>query len=367
MVLASSNVLGLIIVVLLIGGVIVWIEASKTTPTTPIPEPVQPTLVDKTGFERAPELQGITGYINAQPDFRIADLRGKIVLVDFWTYTCINCIRTQPYLNEWHEKYADQGLVIVGVHTPEFAFEKELENVQQAVVDAQIKYPVVLDNDYVTWNAYNNHWWPHKYLVDADGFIRYDHIGEGAYDETEQQIVALLAEKNQAEQPSSPVGSVQAETPDFAQIKTPELYLGYSFARAPLGNEEGFQPEQTVSYSIPSELKANLVYLQGEWENKSDFVRLVSDSGKIKLVFTAKKLNIVAGASSPVDISVLLDNQPIAPENKGTDIQFQNQIASVTIQDEKLYNLVSTPGYGTHTIEIQVNSKDLELYSFTFG
>jgi thiol-disulfide isomerase/thioredoxin len=150
--------------------------------------------IDKSQFKPAPELAKITSYINSQP-ITLADLRGKVVLVDFWTYSCINCIRTIPYLNAWHEKYADDGLVIVGIHTPEFEFEKDYNNVKAAVEKFDIKYPIAQDNEKDTWNAYENLYWPRKYLIDTEGYIRYDHIGEGAYAETEKVIQSLLAER----------------------------------------------------------------------------------------------------------------------------------------------------------------------------
>src|ERR671925_1793917 len=151
--------------------------------------------IDKSQFKLAPELTKITGFINSE-QITLADLRGKVVLVDFWTYSCINCIRTIPYLNAWHEKYADQGLVIVGVHTPEFEFEKDYNNVQAAVEKFHIRYPVAQDNEKGTWEAYENRYWPRKYLIDTEGYVRYDHIGEGGYAETEKVIQSLLRERN---------------------------------------------------------------------------------------------------------------------------------------------------------------------------
>jgi thiol-disulfide isomerase/thioredoxin len=150
--------------------------------------------MDKSQFKRAPEFTGTTGYINTPSPVKLADLKGKIVLVHFWTYTCSNCIHTIPYLNNWYQKYSNKGLVIVGVQTPEFDFEKNIGNVKKAVQDFKIKYPVILDNDYVNWNAYGNNYWPRDYLVDNQGFIRYNHIGEGDYAQTEQMIQSLLAE-----------------------------------------------------------------------------------------------------------------------------------------------------------------------------
>src|SRR5690242_13071583 len=151
-------------------------------------------IIDKAQFKKAPEFTGITGYINNPNSIKLADLRGKVVLVHFWTYTCVNCIHTIPYLNDWYQKYSNSGLVIIGVQTPEFSDEKNIDSVKTAVNHFQIKYPVILDNNYVTWNAYGNNYWPRDYLVDTQGYIRYSHIGEGDYGKTEQMIQSLLAE-----------------------------------------------------------------------------------------------------------------------------------------------------------------------------
>ena len=156
--------------------------------------PVAQFEIDKSHFKRAPEFTGITGYINTPAPIRLADLKGKVVLVHFWTYTCINCIHTIPNLNDWYQKYSNKGLVIVGVQTPEFITEKNIDNVKTAVHNFQIKYPVILDNNYASWTAYGNNYWPRDYLVDNQGYVRYSHIGEGDYDQTEQMIQSLLAE-----------------------------------------------------------------------------------------------------------------------------------------------------------------------------
>jgi len=151
-------------------------------------------IIDKSQFKRAPEFSGITGFVNAPGPISLADLKGKVVLVHFWTYICINCIHTIPHLNDWYQKYSNKGLVIIGVQTPEFSDEKNIDNVKTAVNNFQIKYPVILDNNYANWNAYGNNYWPRDYLVDNQGYIRYSHIGEGGYDQTEQMIRTLLAE-----------------------------------------------------------------------------------------------------------------------------------------------------------------------------
>jgi len=266
--------------------------------------------IDKSQFKLAPELARINGYINTEP-VTLADLKGKVVLVDFWTYSCINCIRTIPYLNAWQEKYADQGLVIVGVHTPEFEFEKDYNNVRAAVDKFGIKYPVVQDNEKGTWQAYENQYWPRKYLIDDEGYIRYDHIGEGAYAETEKVIQSLLTERAAAAGQNVTInGSISrpenAQSVDFYRINTPELYFGYSFARAQLGNPEGFKPGQVVKYTIPEgELKPNAIYLEGEWKNHADSMELQSEVGHIVLVYSAKAVNIVAGGSGELHVTSL--------------------------------------------------------------
>ncbi len=299
----------------------------------------------------APELTGIAGWINSEP-LRIEDLKGKVVLIDFWTYSCINCIRTLPYLKDWHEKYSGKGLVIIGVHTPEFEFEKDYNNVRAAVQKYGIRYAVAQDNNYATWRAYNNKYWPRKYIVDKEGNIRYDHIGEGAYEETEKVIQKLLRESN----PDVSVSNMTNITSDvdFSQIETPELYLGYQFARAPLGNSEGFSPGNIVEYRPESIGAANTVYLSGKWMNEADRIIAVSDSG-LFLVYKAKDVNIVAGGNA---ISVFVDDVPAT----GRDATNGRAI----IREQRLYNIVSGKNYGPRLLEIQAEP-GFELYAFTFG
>lgn len=256
----------LVLALVLIGGAIFFLQAGKASPaaaSSPAASNASATSVSKEGLSLAPELAGIAGYINTPDGFRLSDVKGKVVLVDFWTYSCINCIRTLPHLKDWHAKYADQGLVIVGVHTPEFDFEKKLENVRAALREHDLKYAVVLDNDYSTWRAYRNQYWPHKYLVDAEGYIRYDHIGEGAYDETEAQIVKLLQERN-ASIRMNVSNAVAGESP--GDVRTPEIYFGYKFIRQPLGNEQELVAEVPIDFTFPSgDFVPNLAYLNGSW------------------------------------------------------------------------------------------------------
>jgi thiol-disulfide isomerase/thioredoxin len=308
----------------------------------------------KIGSETSsPELAGISGYINAGP-FLLSDLRGKVILVDFWTYSCINCIRTQPYLNAWYDAYSGDGLAIVGVHTPEFEFEKDYGNVKQAVDEAGIKYPVVQDNDYQTWHAFNNRYWPRKYLMDIDGNIRYDHIGEGGYDETESVIQQLLMERSERLgmriniSSAAPVALLDV---DFEKLGSPEMYFGYKFDRGHLGNPEGFKPEQVVSYKLPEKISLNRAYFEGEWLNKADYSELVGTNGTIVLSYSAKFVNAVASSANATGIRLVLDGK---------------EIESSVVSEEKLYTLVEVD-YNTHLLSIEIPQPGFRIYTFTFG
>ena len=326
--------------------------------------------IDKSQFRIAPEFKGITSYINTNGT-KLSDLKGKVVLVDFWTYSCINCIRTLPYLVDWNQKYSDKGLVIVGIHSPEFEFEKNIDNVKQAVARFGIKYPVLLDNDHGTWNAYQNNYWPRKYIVDSEGYIRYDHIGEGGYAETENAIRNLLAERsNQQGLETSNLNQTKLIVPntpsvDLNQIKTPELYFGYQYARSQLGNIEGFNPEKTVNYTIPSSnLDTNVIYLQGLWKNNPDNMELVGPDGKITLVYSAKSVNIVAGGKGQV--TVREDGNGVQTNNssKGNDTDAEGKLS---IDGQRLYNIADNTNYGNHHIEINARGPGFKIYTFTFG
>jgi len=343
----------LLIGILIVGG-IVFLSAGKShVPSSPQADNASLSTGVKGDFPPAPELRGITGYINTDSEFTLDSVKGKVILVDFWTYSCINCIRTQPYLNAWHEKYADKGLVIVGVHAPEFDFEKKFENVLAAVEREEIKYPVVLDNDFATWRAYKNQYWPRKYLIDAEGFIRYNHIGEGAYEETEEKIRELLNERDSQlslnETISTTISAGTTPT-DFSQIRTPEIYLGYSFARAPLANPEGLVPESEVTYTIPETVAPNIVALEGKWVARNDYSELASEKGAVRLTYSAKNVNIVASG-----------NATLTPAINGVTLP------PIVTSDEKLYSIVSGDAYETNTLTLTIEGKGFKLYTFTFG
>jgi thiol-disulfide isomerase/thioredoxin len=350
--------------------------------------------IDESQFIKAPEFAQITGYINTPHNspITLSSLKGKVVLVDFWTYSCINCIRTIPYLNDWDQKYAGNGLVIIGVHSPEFEFEKNYDNVKAAVQRLGITYPVVLDSDHGTWNAYGNQYWPRHYLIDAQGYIRDSHIGEGGYEQTEKTIQSLLAERAahiglkqiSFSTKSTPVIRPQSmQYVDLNQSTTSEIYLGYDKARAPIGNPEGFKPDQIVSYSISSDmsLKPGIVYLHGSWKNNPDNIELQSNTGRIALIYYAKSVNMVAGGKGEGIVIndndngehrvagangqvVLSASANMSNKSLGQDL---SQNGSFSIDGQRLYNLAMHDDYNAHFIIIDVKGKGFQLYTFTFG
>jgi len=341
----------LVVVLVIIIGSIVFLESMKVR---------QPPAETKDGiFKASPELRSIQGWINTEP-FTLEELRGNVILIDFWTYSCINCIRTLPFLTAWDRKYRDQGLIIVGVHTPEFKFEEEIANVQTAVDNNNIEYRVALDNDYSTWRAFNNRYWPRKYLIDIDGFIRYDHIGEGAYENTEAVIQALLQEKFDREEGGKIEKSfVDIEAEKAGLFTTPELYFGFEFKRKEFGNDQTLFMGSSATYTLKEgqKLKADTIYLQGEWRIESDHMELLSDVGSVFLQYTGKKVNIVAGGGH---IGILVDSSVIT--DAGDDVVN----GTVSAEEFKLYNVVAHDETEQHLLEIEA-TKGFRIYTFTFG
>lgn len=336
-----------ILVALVIGAIIYLQEPAQDV------ERISPAVQKKNGIP-APELVGIAGYINID-GIKISDFVGKkVILVDFWTYSCINCQRTLPYLTMWDQKYRDKGLLIIGIHSPEFEFEKKYDNVKRATEKWNIKYPVVLDNEHATWRAFMNRYWPHKYLIDVDGYIVWDHIGEGAYEEAERKIQELLEARMQklgmTDGIPQEVSEVEAPKVEFRRIGTPEIYLGSEFTRGNFGNNEGLPAGETVTYALPSTISSNNVYLEGTWYVDSDHVRLVGDKGKVVLKYDAKNVNIVASAEAS-DVAVFVDD---------------SKIKDVKVKEDDLYALVDTE-YGRHTLSFDVYGSGFKLYTFTFG
>ena len=336
----------------------------------------------------APELVGLKGWANAEP-FTLQSQIGKVVLIDFWTYTCINCIRTLPYLREWHEKYADRGLVILGVHAPEFEFEKVRENVLDAMETHGIEYAVAQDNDMETWRAFRNRFWPAKYLIDKDGYIRYTHFGEGSYDETEAKIRELLMETGEDVRDISPNTSpeprvaAEARTSDPEQGRTRELYAGYSRNYSGLGggpppyvlHEEYYRKtDAKILYEDPGGHQNHFMYLNGLWLNTEESLvhaRETSDyEDHIALKFFATSVNAVmapAGADS-FRLRVELDGQPLMSDQAGPDVMFANDGESYIIVDEaRMYTIVNTATFQEHELTLSSNSPAFSLFAFTFG
>ncbi len=332
----------------------------------------------------APEIRGITGWLNSAP-LTLEGLREQVVLVDFWTYTCVNCIRTFPYLKDWHDKYSSEGLVIVGVHSPEFDFEKSRENVAEAIERHGLAWPVAQDNDFATWRAFNNRFWPAKYLLDKDGVIRYRHFGEGDYIETEEWIRDLLEEigsdisdiKIGADQ--GPSADPQASA-DISTGQTRELYAGWR--RNKVGNPPYIAnttyyttPTGVVTeYEDPGEYFNHFLVLHGSWikedenivhgretENLEDYIAL-------KTFGTSTNVVIDFEGGEPFEVVVTLDDQPLQEFQWGADIAMNGEGQTyIEVDEPKMYNLVQLPSYAGHDLKLSSNSNRLNVFAFTFG
>lgn len=314
---------------------------------------------DKEGrYPKAIEVVGPSGFINlpeGKDEIAIGELIGeKVILVDFWTYTCINCIRTFPHLTSWYERYKDEGLEIIGIHTPEFEFEKKYENVLAATQRHNIKYPVVLDNDYATWNAYENRYWPRKYLIDIDGYIVYDHIGEGAYEETERKIQELLREAGR--QVEERAGGLPDETPRTRN--TPEIYLGSLRA-------SNFYPTRTVfpgkeDFELLKDIPRDTYSLGGEWIIAQEYAQ-AGRGAVLELNFTASKVFLVMGPEEIAGkVRIFLDGEEAAAF--GEDV---NE-GAITVNSERLYKLINSPDRGQHLLRLEF-TPGIRIYAFTFG
>jgi len=318
-------------------------------------------------YPKAPELAGIDGYLNTggQP-ISLAQYKGKnVVLIDFWTYSCINCLRTVPYLTTWYSKYKDEGLVIIGVHTPEFAFEHVEQNVADALTRLGIKYPVVLDNEYATWNAYGNEYWPNEYLIDIDGYIVHEHSGEGDYDVTEKAIQAALAERAARLGLNTQVATstVSISGPDLNAIQSPETYFG-SNRNEYLGNgQQGVSGDQTFTLPDLDSLNENTLYLGSSWNIQPEYAQSLGPA-TIEYAYDAHDINFVAAAATPVTLDITLDGKPVGAL-AGTDVN--PKTSQAVIQADRLYNVIHDATPGPHTIEIKVEGAGLQAYTFTFG
>lgn len=316
-------------------------------PSSGMPQSNLPKIV------RAPELVGLGPWHNLpnEQPLTLAGLRGKVVLVDFWTYSCINCIRTLPHIEGFWQKYKNQPFMLLGVHTPEFVFEKSEANVARAIKDHGLTYPTAQDNDYATWSAFANRYWPAKYLIDAEGYVRYVHFGEGNYEETDEAIASLLTEigvkvsgerEAVSEEPERRGGPVSAET-----------YLGERSWSA-LGNAQGDPSGGTVSYAVPTESALHSYYLVGQWQLvDGEHQVLRSDAGEIRMRFLGGEINLVLGSETgkPVAVDVFIDGK---------------EVKSISVDHHDLYGLFKGP-YGEHELLLKIQGTGLEGYAFTFG
>jgi hypothetical protein len=315
-----------------------------------------------------PAFGGATGWLNSPP-LTPAGLRGKVVLAGFWTYTCINWLRQLPYVRAWAAKYAGHGLAVIGVHTPEFAFEHNLDNVSRAAKDMGIAYPVALDNDYAIWRAFANHYWPALYFADAQGRIRHHHFGEGEYQQSEMIIQHLLAEAGSGDigQELVPADARGVEAPaDWASLRSAENYTGYERTEN-FASPGGVRPGQRHSYAAPAQLGLNHWALSGDWTMEEQATTLNTPNGRIVCRFHARDLHLVMGPAGPgtsVRFRVLIDGQPPGADH-GTDIDDQGH---GTVTQQRLYQLIRQRGPITdRTFEIAFPDPGVQAYVFTFG
>ena len=307
-------------------------------------------------------------WLNSPP-LTAQALRGKVVLVHFWTYTCINWLRTQAYLRAWAEKYKDKGLVVIGVHTPEFRFEKNIDNVRRQVKALRVDYPVAVDSEYVIWRAFNNNYWPAQYFIDAQGRVRHSHFGEGSYEQSEMIIQRLLAEAG-AGGIGDDLVSVDARglevAADWASLKSPENYVGYERTEG-FSSPGGAVRDQPRVYELPARLRLNEWALSGDWTLERDAAGLNKSNGRVAYRFHARDLHLVMGPAAPgtsVKFRVLIDGQPPGAAH-GIDVDDQG---GGVVTEQRLYQLIRQPGpIVDHQFEIEFLGPSVEVFCFTFG
>lgn len=364
----SYSVIALIVVII---GVIEWSSMKGQTSQVsaiPIISPQTESTMEKSKkYPPAKELVAPSGFINSEP-FALADFIGKkVILLDIWTYSCINCQRTLPYISEWNDKYADQGLLIIGIHSPEFDFEKKLNNVQAAVDKFGITYPVVLDNDFGTWRAYQNSYWPRKYLIDIDGYVVYDHIGEGGYQETERKIQELLKERalrfgEDVSVNKSLSDITVSEAITDTSPRSPETYFG-TWRNDTFGNgtpkvEGGFE------LVAPTVFAADKFYLDGSWNIHREYIENARSGGRLIYRYRGDKVFMVASSAESANVTVLQDGKPIDTAG-GVDV---DSTGVLHVKDETLYKVVDNPdGAKEHVLELIFDTPGVHIFTFTFG
>jgi thiol-disulfide isomerase/thioredoxin len=318
-------------------------------------------------------------WLNATPGI-VDSLQGKVVLFDFWDYTCVNCVRTLPYLKEWYKRYAKDGLVIIGVHSPEFQFAKTRENLEAAVVKFGLEYPVVMDNGFKLWTEFGNNSWPEEYLFDGNGVLRYNHVGEGEYGNTESMIQKLL-KASDPELSFTPVMRPLRPTDApgaVCYLPTGETYLGYKSGK--IGNEEGYSDNHLVDYSAPKSIAKDRFYLVGKWEIRAQYVRYAGDPGKGKLMmnYAASSVNLVIqpdssglahpGQHDPFRVYVYRDGLPVPEGDRPSGMQLDDSGRTYfTMTNPGMYDIIDGRKYGRHLLTLEPSSDTFAAYSFTFG
>jgi thiol-disulfide isomerase/thioredoxin len=315
-----------------------------------------------------PFLGGATGWLNSQP-LTAAGLRGKVVLIDVWTYTCINWLRQLPYVRAWAEKYKNQGLVVIGVHSPEFAFEKNVDNVRRAVKELNVNYPIAVDSNYAIWRALKNRYWPALYFVDAQGRIRHHHFGEGEYEQSERIIQHLLAEAGRdgisRELVSVDARGVEAAA-DWGSLRSPEIYVGYERTEN-FASPGGAALDKRRTYAVPARLRLNHWALSGDWTMNKEAAVLNNASGRIAYRFHARDLHLVMGPTArgtSVQFRVLIDGKPPGAAH-GIDVDEQG---NGTVTEQRMYQLIRQPKpIADRQFEIEFLNPGVEAFAFTFG
>ncbi len=333
---------------------------------------MQTTLL-KPPIVRAPEFAP-GDWLNTEHPLRLNALRGGAVLVDFWEYSCVNCLRALPYLREWHNRYADKGLTIVGIHSPEFGFGRERQQMEMAVRELDIRYPVFMDNDFKTWDAYANRFWPAKYLIDQHGYIRYQSHGEGGYADFEAAIQEVLRERDVNLDLPPLMQPIRAEDRPGAVCyrPTPELHGGLD--RGALGNPEGYGRGVTMLYTLPKERTVGSFYAGGAWQaGETYFAYQGRTEGMIQVPYEAVEVNAVLTPHvetierilhpEVVPIEIWQDDLPLSDELRGADVTADGR---VLVNRPRMYNLIRNPDFGRHELTLRVKTRGLALYAFSF-